>query len=72
MIKQHPCQMDESAGAIRMVYDAKKCCGVPTEHYFVYRRKKYYLCLVHMGTTGILAMGGYCLDATGQRVEPRW
>jgi hypothetical protein len=49
-----------------MVYDAKKCCGVPTEHYFVYRRKRYYLCLVHMGTCGLLSME-YCLDLNGNR-----
>jgi hypothetical protein len=63
--------MDESAGAIRMVYDAKKCSGVLTHDYFVHRRTKYYLCPVHMATAGLLSMG-YCLDATGNRVEPRW
>lgn len=72
MPEQHPCQMDCDVGAIRADYDPKNCCGVPTEHYFVYKRRKYFLCLTHMGTTGILALGGYCLDATGNRVEPRW
>jgi len=69
---EYHCQMDCTVGAIRSAYDPKRCCGIPTEHYFVYRRKRYHLCLVHMGTTGILAMGGYCLDVSGQRVEPRW
>jgi hypothetical protein len=57
VVDKHYCQMDEAAGAIRSVCDAKKCCGVSTEHYFVYRRKKYYLCLVHMATVALLSLG---------------
>jgi len=64
---EHYCQMDEAAGAIRMVYDAKKCCGVPTEHYFVYRRKRYYLCLVHMATIALLSLG-FVVGLDGNRI----
>ena len=63
---EHHCQMDESAGAIRMVYDAKKCCGVPTEHYFVYDSKRYFLCAVHLSIAGLLAMG-YVVGVDGTR-----
>ena len=50
-----------------MVYDAKKCCGVPTEHYFVYRRKRYYLCLVHMATVALLSLG-FVVGLDGNRI----
>jgi hypothetical protein len=49
-----------------MVYDAKKCCGVPTEHYFVYDSKRYFLCAVHLSIAGLLAMG-YVVGVDGTR-----
>jgi hypothetical protein len=64
---EHHCQMDCTVGAIRMAYDAKKCCGVPTEHYFVYRHKRYYLCLVHMATVALLSLG-FVVGLDGNRI----
>jgi len=56
VVDKHHCQMDEAAGAIRSVCDAKKCCGKLTQR-FVQYRKKYYLCLVHMATVALLSLG---------------
>jgi hypothetical protein len=69
---KHHCQFDESAGGVRSDYNSKKCCGILTQDYFVHRRTKYYFCPVHMGTCGLLALGGYCLDDCGNSVEPLW
>jgi hypothetical protein len=68
---KHPCQMDADGGVIRSIYKLRKCCGTPTQHYFVHDGKKYYLCAGHMATSGLFAMG-YCLDDCGNRVEPIW
>lgn len=66
MPEEHHCQMDCDIGAIRADYDPKKCCGVPTDHYFVYRKKRYYLCAVHLSIAGLLAMG-YVVGVDGTR-----
>jgi len=68
VVSKHHCQMDKDGGVIRSGYDPKKCCGEPT-HHFVQYDKKYYLCPVHMVTSGFLDMDSKAPDASEQPIS---
>ena len=67
--KRYPCQMDADGGVIRSTYRPRKCCGTPTQHYFVYDSKRYFLCAAHLATSGLFNMDGEGLDAIEESIK---
>jgi len=67
--KRYPCQMDADGGVIRCTYRPRKCCGTPTQHYFVYDSKRYFLCAAHLATSGLLNSDGEGLDAIEESIK---